>query len=506
MKSEDLLSIDVGSELRTLCEAQLRGTWQVPAELVRFALRSGAKEIRVDWRRSLFSFRWTGGAVADGLLRQLQRVLDRDAETSIRQQGITRLESAGAEALLWAGGIRGARVRVEASGACFTHRDGGRPRLEPLKQHGAPPSVLLRWSCRRLDRKRTIRWLRLATRFVEAELLFNGVKPPRGFPGGLFHLLMERPVPARIGLTREGDEPLLWLLQDGVVSGRAAVPGYPPFEAAVELGDVVASGASSADLRLAVRPFLNDIVDRAVWMMVQVAERPDGVKETDRQRLVTLLLRAARRGLHEREIRDLPILQTADRGNPVLSLQRLEALARRRDGRFLAIDPGQEPAGLLADLSSTVVASTEVRSLVSDLTSVRFQSPPRRYETLLRKTVLWAQKVILGSVRRARCWVGSRPLGDEVLETDELRLLALLRPLMAPTRVFLGSGTGAMCSSRGQMVLPRDNPSVAIAARLVDKDPAWLYPLLLALENCDLPHQTLRNRWQNRAKSGVVNH
>ena len=33
---------------------------------------------------------------------------------------------------------------------------------------------------------------------------------------------------------------MLWLLQDGVVSARAGIPGYPPFEATVELGGVAA--------------------------------------------------------------------------------------------------------------------------------------------------------------------------------------------------------------------------------------------------------------------------
>ena len=52
--SDQFLTIDVSSELETLCEAQLRGTWQVPAELVRLALRVGAAAISVRSRKRRF--------------------------------------------------------------------------------------------------------------------------------------------------------------------------------------------------------------------------------------------------------------------------------------------------------------------------------------------------------------------------------------------------------------------------------------------------------------------
>ena len=46
-----LLTIDVGSELRKLSQAQLQGPWQIPAELVRRALRAGATEVDVRTER-----------------------------------------------------------------------------------------------------------------------------------------------------------------------------------------------------------------------------------------------------------------------------------------------------------------------------------------------------------------------------------------------------------------------------------------------------------------------
>ena len=39
MKASDLLVIDVAGELQAVCREQLRGSWQVAAELARFGLQ-----------------------------------------------------------------------------------------------------------------------------------------------------------------------------------------------------------------------------------------------------------------------------------------------------------------------------------------------------------------------------------------------------------------------------------------------------------------------------------
>ena len=120
--SERLLSIDVSSELETLCQAQLRGTWQVPAELVRLALRLGAEEVSVDRRRGGFVLSWSGPAVDGGVLADLQNALDPASGPGDRQRSIAAIERSGMEALLWASGLRGARIRIEPDSgfACCT--------------------------------------------------------------------------------------------------------------------------------------------------------------------------------------------------------------------------------------------------------------------------------------------------------------------------------------------------------------------------------------------------
>ena len=282
--SGDILSIDVSSELETLCEAQLRGTWQVPAQLVRLALRVGANDVSVDGRRRGFVVAWSGPLVESGVLADLRAALDVKGSPEDRQRAIAAIEGSGMEPLLWASGLRGARIRVTITRGreqwCFEHR---RRASRLMKKRGAerPSTVEIEWRCAGLDRRRAKRWLAIAARFAPARVLVDGSPGPRHFAGGLFHLRIESPVQCRLGLTRNGDDPVLWLLRDGVVSTRATVPGFPPFEAAVELGGLVAPGASSADLRRAVTPHLEKIVDRAVWMMVEVAGRLSEMAPSD---------------------------------------------------------------------------------------------------------------------------------------------------------------------------------------------------------------------------------
>ncbi len=258
----------------------------------------------------------------------------------------------------------------------------------------------MRWKCPRLDRRRAELWLHMACRFSRVEITVNGRPAPRGFSGGLYRTRLEEPVPCTIGLTGRGEEPVLWLLRDGIVAARAVLPGYPPFEAAVELGSVVPGPAASSDLRRAVVPFVAELCERAVGMMIEVAGRPGGLSGPSGQRLVLLLLRAARRDLRAQEIRSLPLLATLSGGANLLSLSRLEEMAAQGGRRLFAIEPGAGGDGLLADGAATIVASPEVRSLLSELTGLRCHRPPRQL-------VGWRRRLADGVRTRGR-WAAER--------------------------------------------------------------------------------------------------
>jgi len=500
LSSGQLLVIDVGSELRTLCEAQLRGTWQVPAELVRLALRLGAEEVSVDPRRGGVTVRWRDAVIEEPALQDLRSALDQQCATDERQRAIDALEASGMEALMWAAGLSGARLWVECGGHVshlrFEHRDGGRPKLVegPEEERGA--GVEIRWSCARFDRKRALAWLRAATRFANAKVSVDGRQAPLGFPGGLYHLSLDEPLPCRLGLTNAGDEPVLWLLKDGVVAARAGVPGYPPFEAAVELAGLVPRGASSADLRRAVTPFLPELVDRAVWMMVEVAGRMPHMAEDPRRRLTFLLLRAARRGLRDREVCRLPLIPTAAGGERRLSVEEIGSLAERRGGVLPAVDLEAAVDDSLAEPDSTLVASAETCGLLSELTTVRFQMPVPLEHRLGDRIVRRLRRAAAAAARCLRGFLGSTPVPVLELRIRERKLLAALRAADPSGKVELCYGTGGVRRTSRGIVIPRDNPVVAAGAVCIDEDPSWVYPLLLALGTGDPPSPDLRKRWR----------
>ncbi len=387
--SDRFLTIDVSSELSTLCEAQLRGTWQVPAELVRLALRIGAAEVSVESRWRRFEISWNGPTIGDEVFADLRMVLDAKLAPEGRQRAIAALERSGMEALLWAAGLPGAHLQVACSDGDRRWDFDDRKRLRLHRYMGTgsndAPSVVIHWRCAGLDQRRSSRWLAVASRFAPARIFVDGTVLPTGFVGGLYHLQLEEPVPCRVGLTRAGDEPVLWLLRDGVVSARASVPGYPPFEAAIELGGLLAPGASAADMRLAVKPFLGELVDRAVWMMVQVSARLPEMAAGERDRLGILLLRAARKGIRTEKICELPLLEMASDDDLRLSVEEIRQLADQRGGVVASIEASEREAGAFMDPQSTLLASSEVRQLLADLTAVRFQSPSRHRRSLHRR-------------------------------------------------------------------------------------------------------------------------
>ena len=496
--SVEILSINVSSELETLCEAQLRGTWQVPAELVRLALRLGAAEISVQRSRRGFVVGWQGPLISFEVLADLQSALDPRREGDDRQHAIAALELSGLEGLLWATGLRGARIQVECSDSgrrwTFEHRHRGRPRLARGNGGNKTTGVEIRWRCAGLDQRRSLKWLAIAARFAPVKVLIDGRSVPQGFAGGLYHLRLEEPVPCRIGLTRSGDEPVLWLLRDGVVSSRASIPGYPSFEAAVELGSLVAPGASAADMRRAVTPFLGALVDRAVWMMMEVSDRLPRMAEQDRERLGLLLLRAACRGLRAREIRRIPLVRNAADGG-LLSVEEIHELADRRGRLLAAIDADEVPGGTLVDPRSTLVASSETRGLLTELTAVRFQSPSRRLRSLSTRVGARIRAFAEMVKRRVRGLFARRPLPVNDLRPREAELLAALHSAVSPLAVEICEGRGAVGRTARGVVVPRLNPAMTAGAALAAADAFWLYPLLLALDTGEELSEDLRRRW-----------
>jgi hypothetical protein len=477
------LAIDVASELRTLCAAQLRGTWQIPAEIVRLGLRLGAERVNAVSAGRGWEVRWSSPAIAPDTLEDLKRAFDEGATASERQRAIGALEESGAQALLWAAGLRGARLDVESwsaeNGVAFSLRDGQQPLLRTRPPERNRPSVTVRWKCRGLDRRRSRSWLGMAVRFTDRKVTIDGKSAPKGFAGGLFQVRLDRPLPCSLGLTRSGDEPVLWLLNDGVVAARAGVPGYPSFEAAVEMSELVPPGASAADLRRAVNPHLTELLDRAAWMMLQAVVRGSDLSPSQSDRLMALVLRAACRGLRSEAVCESPFLPTVA-GNS-LTVNEIVARSRVRDGLVRAVEPSERATGTVVDPASTLMVSRETRAAFTDLTGLRFQMALRRRESRLSRFVdlLRDKGRSLGQRWRA-FWTGPE-LEEDDLDPQERGLLMLLREELAPAELRLVEGDGEPARRRGALLLGRDSRFFVDGAKLVAIDPAWRCAVSLAL-------------------------
>jgi hypothetical protein len=445
---------------------------------------------------------WNGPLIDGGVIADLRTALDVKSSPEDRQRAIAAIESSEMEALLWASGLRGARIRIMIAGRreqlWFEHRRR-RSRLTKGDRAERPNTVEIEWRCQGLDRRRAMKWLAIAARFAPARVLVDGNPGPRHFAGGLFHARVEDPVPCRMGLTRTGEDPVLWLLNDGVVSARATIPGYPPFEAAVELKDLVAPGASAADMRRAVTPYLEELVDRAVWMMVEVSNRLSEMVVVDADRICLMLLRAARKGLRAHEICRLDLVNAAD-GRRRLSVEEIRELAGRSGGVLSAIDHGEHAGEGLVDPESTLLASSEIRDLLMELTGVRFQSPSVREGGLPSRVVDGFRTVSGRLLRRLRGLFTGRevPLGE--LQPQEISTLTAMRTVMSPSGVHLCEGRGSPGRTARGVVVPRSGSVMTAGADLVASEPVWLYPLLLALDTgTELPDD-LRESWLEASK------
>ena len=122
-----LLTIDVESELRKLTVAQLQGPWQLPAELVRRAIRNGARSVDVEISRGQLRVSSKGGSVPVSVLRELAVLLDRQQAPERRHRALAGIEQAGALSLLGLAGLSPSAVRIVSpeAGIALEWRRGG---------------------------------------------------------------------------------------------------------------------------------------------------------------------------------------------------------------------------------------------------------------------------------------------------------------------------------------------------------------------------------------------
>ncbi len=496
MRADDLLAIDVAAEVATLCSAQLQGSWQVPAELVRLANARGVARVAIEKVWGGFCFRCDGVLADDEELSDLARVFDREAPRMRRQAAIARVEDAGLSALLWATGFPGARLELvvrTAGGSSRMEARGGRVGLGNDELETGPPSTTLTWRCRGLESRRASAWLRTALRFFPIPVEICGRPVERGFPEGLYRMRITDPLPGELAVTATGDVPTLWLLEHGVLTARAVVPGFPAFSAAVEMSREAPAGSSADELRAAANPHLDRLIDEAVRMLLLLVDRLPSVDEAVRSRVTTLLLRSATLGLRREQVLASPVVPVREGARRWMeSPSALLTWAGHQGGVVVAVEPGSGDDGDLEEL--LIEASTEERSLLNELLGIRIESP----DGGRRRLQLGAAVVdVLGrGWHAARGLWGPRAVNPRQLTEGERRLVDAAAA--AGVELALGDGAGMVRRRRSRCIAGRDRPEVRAAAAVLASGDEWLYPALLAVvgNDLDIPRE-VRDRWRD---------
>ncbi|MFO7565411.1 MAG: hypothetical protein R6X02_22410 [Enhygromyxa sp.] len=508
-----LLTIDVESELRKLTQAQLQGPWQLPAELVRQALRYGATRVEVELGRTHLRVRSLGGSIPYENLRELAVLLDPKRSPQRRHRALSQLERAGALSLLGLVGLEPNRLQIvspgvgpggEAMGVGW--RSGEAVEIQDFGIPGPFCAELLVRGAK-FDRARAREWLAEVARYAPIEIVVDG-RPlvSAGFENAFSITRITAPVPATLALPREGDLARLYLLQDGLLTTHMSIAHAPCFEAAIETRSLAEANASAARLRELIQPLVPAIVDAAVQHMISVGRQgAAALAPGDRSRLTRMLLHHGPQGKSEqaKTIVLLPLFRSLERDGrerwcDLLALR--HSIRDEGDERLLtALFPDQDPAEFAFDGRVFVLDESE-RALLGELLEVGFRQPRRRAEgrrglaRLLREGPgLLRNRSLFASLRP-----GGRPIPDATLTAEERSFLVQVRAQIEACEIAMCTGSGPvrrLGPGPDKLLLPRESARVRAAVVVVNRDPSWVYPALLALlEGRDFPERA-RRRW-----------
>lgn len=506
-----LLTIDVGSELRKLSAAQLEGPWQIPAEIARRALRTGARSVQVRTRRGGVDVVDDGAPISSDVLRATAALLQPKSSNEVRHAALTTLENLGGLALLAVAGLEHKKLHVEvetATEALVLRADDKGASLSRKPATGTRRNTV-RVSSPALDRRQIQHWLLSVGRFDGGRILLDGSPLTSGWKESFVHGPLGAPTPGRIGIPREGETAHVWLLEHGIVTGHLTVPDAPIFEAAIEMGSE-ATDLNAARLREATMPHIPHIVAGAVRLACAFGLRADTLSASHRARFSRLLLGAARRRMELERVVQVPIFRVLDgEQRRLASLLELRNAASNGPGGaqiLPALYPSQDPGAFALGDRLTLIADATERSGLAEVLNLRFRPPnPReRGRSARARAKQWSES-LAQLAARLRHPLGAREANPSTHTPAELGFLEALQRQLdagpgAPARLQLCEGAGPVRMGgrgRGTLLLPRRNPSVRAAVAAIAADSSWAYPAALALlHGQGLPSLAARNDWR----------
>jgi hypothetical protein len=489
--SSDLLRVDVEAELRCLAHEQMQGVWQAPAELIRLLIRRGARSLEVWAKRQGVRLGAVGATLDHDELATLAVALDPTRPAADRHLALLALESAGAIELLWATGAAESGLHTVATsprgGLTLTWRPGRPPVLETSA--AGKNAVEIELGGHALEQGRVVSWLREACRFVRVPLAIDGMPCAIGLADPIARTRLVAPLRAEVALPRTGSAPRLWLMRDSVVVAHATVPGYPCFQAAVELGDHVPVGASAGQAREAVAGFIPDLIGAASELAITSTSQLPRLEAADAARIGRFLLECAAVGGRAQEIWTLAALPARVRpaGRDSVIWLSLAQVAERADAvppAVTALPPDQDPSNFALGAEPTLILGERDHELVNQLIGRKLRPPAA---TAVRSAPAWqrARRAIASRLRALGTIafrLGAQPIPDRSLEPRERAFLALLAGILhRPIRLRFCHGKGRPRPARGELLLPRASALVQTGLTATASGPGWRYPAALAL-------------------------
>jgi len=509
LRPHQLLRIDIDAQLHNLCEAQLPGVWQVPAELVRHALACGASWVDVVITRRGFTVTYHGVNLGHQLIAGLAHAFDTTQGPWSRQRAIADLERTNAQALLWASLGGRARLRIRTQGRDGSELVVGKGRSAQVRRcsSDAAPGTVVETVVRGFAHRRAIRWLWQACAFAGTQVRVNGTRVPQRFPDGLFRMKLGGQLEGFVAVTAEGKMPRLYLLHQGVVLTRATVPGYPALHAALELGSLLGPGAATPSrAREAVAPVLPELFDQGAAMLVMLAAQLPTLDPRARQRVRVLAFKACELGLRRTELAAVPMVEAHHRrGGRWLSLDELETLVARGTLLF-ALEPGEEMSHLPHTEGPLLLLSSQERAGLCTLLGTSLHAPvSSRPNGVLRRLLGSGVRRAVTLLRMIASPVWQRLLAPDELSTEEQGFLTLARSyLRSPEgrdlEVGFVRGRGAVVHHRWgvahRLSLPRRQPEVIACVQAAARGTQWLYPALVALvDDVTMIRPSLHTQW-----------
>lgn len=513
---DELLTIDVGAELRKLAVAQFQGTWQLPTEFVRRALASAASRVDVKLSRQGFEVDDTGRTLSKDLLEHLAALLDTRQEATRRHRALLALEAEDAPSLLALGGLT-ANIEV-GSGPWHL---SATPTAVTLRAQPNHNGTRVRVAGIKLDHNRARQWLQSKCRYGPDYVYLHGESVATGLDAFLatrpLHTkdprwqansqINARELSGTVGMPAHGESARVVLLRHGVVATHVSVQNAPCFEAIIDVGPALTRATTAETLRAAIREWLEPLTDQAVELLHHLASQIERAGPRVRERILNLVLLAARRRQVLERLAELPVLPCLDpetHASTYISLAALMALSRQQRSPILALFPEQNPAHYTLAGNRVLVLDAATRGALGELLKIRFRTPAlrrdgRRWTSRMRLFV--GELFSISWLRRARTAVP-----ESQLTRPERDFLSGLQAIAAgtgrgcPTEIAMCEGDGPPTRSGpapGQLWLPRNNPDVrACIDAHTQKGDAWLYIGALALlDGKGLPSDSARGTW-----------